>query len=528
MSDFDRDFAPPPGSGSFWGSAREDAKEQKPEKAAAPAAHDFSDFEAGEKSFDDFTAEDFAPPEPEAPEQGESKMPPPFSLDGLDLLTPPGFVGDVAAWIDSQCRYPRRRLAVASAIATVGNIGGMTHDDIKDGVTANMLVFCVAASATGKEAVQQAMGDLHRAAGMQSALQGGIKSEQEILRNLIEHQAAFYVIDEIGIFLSKVRNAQKRGGASYLEGVFALIMSAYSKANSRLLLQGDLKRELRKTFSKSKKGDFDGDDDEEVNPQSARMLNMIEDGLDRPFLSMVGYTTPSTFDGVMDGEAATQGFIGRSIIITEKDINPYSRENFRKGDVPRNIAMRLSQLYRGSSFDMMASDTNRVEFCGDRIAVPTDEDAAEMLIKVSRWLLAYADEMGEQTGEASVAMIRRAYEMVAKVSFILAMPGRRRTAEHVRWAFAYIRQEVDAKIALVFANENGKHRPEESQSARLLSYMDPDKGSSVSVLANRARITEDEARSLLVRMEHAGQVISGTGKRKYKGKPVMVWRPVEH
>ena len=172
--------------------------------------HDFSDFEEGYRgakfgqsvgySSDDFTADDFAPPAPEAPERND-RFPPPFSLDGVDLLTPPGFVGDVAAWIDSQCRYPRRRLAVASALVTVGNIGGLRHEDARDGVTANMLAFCVAASATGKEAVMQACTDLHIAAGVHYALQGGIKSEQEIMRNLIEHQAAYYIIDEIGIFL---------------------------------------------------------------------------------------------------------------------------------------------------------------------------------------------------------------------------------------------------------------------------------------------------------------------------------------
>jgi hypothetical protein len=59
---------------------------------------------------------------------------------------------------------PRRRLAVASALVTVGNIGGLRHEDTRDGVTANILAFCVAASATGKEAVQQAMAHLHHAA----------------------------------------------------------------------------------------------------------------------------------------------------------------------------------------------------------------------------------------------------------------------------------------------------------------------------------------------------------------------------
>ena len=69
-----------------------------------------------------------------------------------------------------------------------------------------------------------------------------------------------------------------------------------------------------------------------------------------------------------------------------------------------------------------------------------------MLKQVSKWLHAYADEMGEHTGEASVAMIRRAYELIAKISFILAIPTGHRTPDHVRWAFAYVRAELDAKI----------------------------------------------------------------------------------
>jgi hypothetical protein len=287
------------------------------------SADDFADFEAGYNgakfgqasgySQEDFSAEDFAPPAPEAPESND-RFPPPFPLDGLDLLTPPGFVGDVAAWIDSQCRYPRRRLAVASAIAAVGNIGGLRHEDMRDGVTANLLAFSVAASATGKEAVMQALTDLHIAAGVHYALQGGIKSEQEIMRNLIEHQAAYYIIDEIGIFLIKVRNAQKRGGAAYLESVFGAIMSGYSKANSRMLLQGDTKRELRKMFGGMlSKAEDDGRDD--LIARARRMLDMVDQGLERPFLSVVGFTTPGTFDQIMDGETATQGFVGRAIIV---------------------------------------------------------------------------------------------------------------------------------------------------------------------------------------------------------------------
>lgn len=485
---------------------------------------DFEDFEAGYRfghySDDDFKAEDFPPEKPEPPEVG-GVLAPPFPLDGIDLLSPPGFVGDVAAWIDLQCRYPRRRLAVASAIVTVGNIGGLRHEDALDGVTGNMLAFCVAASATGKEAVQQAMADLHVAAGVHFALQGGIKSEQEIMRNLIEHQAAFYIVDEIGIFLGKVRNAQKRGGAAYLEGVFGAIMSAYSKANSRLLLQGDTKRELRKVFGALlSKAQDDGED----TTRLTRMLKMVDDGLERPFLSVVGYTTPGTFDGIMDGETATQGFVGRSLIITEPDYNPPARDGFRKRPMSSHIAMRLSQLFRGGEFDS-TEGFGRIEYAGTREVVETTEEAERMLLQVSKWLHSYAEEMEQHTGEASVALIRRAYEMVAKVSFILAMPTALRTADHVRWSFAYVRSELDAKIKLVFANDNAKARPEDALAARALNYMDPDRGTTSAVLADRVHVSVAAMEALLTKMERQGQVCKLVSNRTYRGLQVCRWKP---
>ena len=58
-------------------------------------------------------------------------------------------------------------------------------------------------------------GKVHIAAGLGAAVHGNFKSEQELISNIIHHQAAFYAVDEIGTVLSKVENARKRGGAAY-------------------------------------------------------------------------------------------------------------------------------------------------------------------------------------------------------------------------------------------------------------------------------------------------------------------------
>ena len=361
----------------------------------------------------------------------------------------------------------------------------------------------------------QAFSDLHIAAGIQGALQGGIKSEQEVTRNLIEHQSAFYNVDEIGIFLGKVRNAQQKGGASYLEGVFAVIMSAYSKANSRFLLGGDTKRDLRKVYAGQLSKAQDRCEPENI-AKAERMLGMIDNGLDRPFLSLIGFTTPSTFDGIMDGETATQGFVGRSIIVNERDINPRARKGFKRKEMPMMMAGRLGVLYGGTG--------QRVEHIGKRTLVPTDDDAAAALVSINDWLLDYADHMGEKTGEASVAMIRRGYELIAKVSFILAISDGRRTLEHVRWALAYVKDEMDFKVALVFANDNKKDKPQEALAARLLGYIDADTGVSTSVLANRSRMDKPTIETMMKDLEARGMVKGSAGVRKFQGKFITIWK----
>lgn len=472
---------------------------------------DFADFNDGAAmavpTHGDFDAEHI--------EAGD--FPLPLDVAGMDLHRPPGFVGSVTDWIDSQCRYPRRRLAVASAITAIGNIGGMGHHDLRDGITANMMVFCVAASSTGKEAVMQAFNDLHIAAGVQGAMHGTMKSEQEVVRNMIEHQASFYSVDEIGIFLNKVRNAQKRGGASYLEGIFGIIMSAYSKANSRFLMSGDVSRDLRKMFTAQlSRAQDDGDDKGEA--RALRMLEMVDSGLERPFVSVMGFTTPSTFESVMDGETATSGFVGRSIIVSEREINPRPRKDFHAPEMPMMMAGKLGVIYGGSE--------GRVEYSRARRDVVTEPDADAALNDVADWLIDYAEHMGEKMGEAAIAMIRRAYELVAKISFVLAVADGTRTLDHVRWAFAYVKDEIDFKVGLVFANENARVKPEEALAARILNLVDAENGLTTSVIANRLKADTAAVEGTLKQLEGNSQVKLREG-RKYRGKIPLKWYRLE-
>lgn len=449
--------------------------------AKASGWHQSVTFDAGSE-FADFE---------EAPENGL-----PFSIAGIDLTSPPGFVGVVAEWIEAQSRRPRRALAVAGALTAMGNVAGLRYTDDLDGVTANLFTFCVAGSRTGKEAIQQAVAQIHRAAGIASATHGAIKSEQEIVRNLIRNQAALYVIDEIGIFLQKVKNAQTKGGAAYLDGVIGMLMGAYSKADGFMLLTGDAREEMQQILSKEaaqvqrKIENCEGDETrlKDRLEKIIGTLESLENGLDKPFLSLIGFTTPVTFDDLVDYQSATNGFIGRALIFNERETAPRSKRNFAKRPMSESMRATLMQIYSAGEFDLQQS--SRVEYYGERNRIATDKKAADMLGMILDWMEDQAEMHKGATGLE--ALYLGAYELVSKVSLILACPGGVRTAEHVRWAFALIRSDIEAKARLVTANDRKEDAPDLSLRARIANLVDGE-GEKLSVIYNRLRSVKREA-----------------------------------
>jgi transcription initiation factor IIE alpha subunit len=93
----------------------------------------------------------------------------------------------------------------------------------------------------------------------------------------------------------------------------------------------------------------------------------------------------------------------------------------------------------------------------------------------------------------------------------------------VRWAFAFVKDEIDFKVQLVFANDNAKNKPEDAMAARLLNLIDADTGASTSVLANRIKIDKASVEAIMQNLVERGDVICRDSGRKYKGQAVMMW-----
>jgi hypothetical protein len=449
----------------------------------------------------------------------------PFDVSGVDITCPPGFVGQVAEWIESQSRRPRRLLASAAALVAAGNLAGLRYTDDLDGVTTNLFAFCVAGSRTGKEAIQQAVATIHRAAGCGRATHGLIKSEQEIIRNLVRHQPSFYVIDEIGIFLAKVANAQKKGGASYLEGVIGALMAAYSKAAGFMLLGADVREQIRadmlKEMAALKRREDDGEQIGDRLSQLQTAFRSLDNGLEKPFLSLIGFTTPVTFDDLVDFQSATNGFIGRALLFNERDTAPRSKPGFAPLPLPMGVETMAMQIFAGGNYD---PDETRIQYRGDRVKVPTDALARDMLAKALDWFEDQAISHKSKSGLE--ALYLGAYELVSKVSLILAVAEGRRTTEHVRWAFELVRRDVDAKSLLVTANMRAKDAPGEALIAKLAAMIDGD-GETIGVLRNRLRPrTREEIDNALSMLVDSGVAEVVEIKPDHGGRVSTVYRAI--
>lgn len=449
---------------------------------------------------------------------------PDIDTSGVDLRRPPDFVGELAAWINSQCRYPREQLAVAAALTAVGNIAGLRYIDERDGVTANLFAFCVAGSGTGKEAVLQALTGIMRSASFQAACHGSIKSEQEILRNLCRHQAAYYVLDELGYLLKKLTEAKD----SYMTGVIGQLMSAYSKADGHLLMTGDAKEEVRQALMREAKQLQNQLDNNGANDRLQRRLDdaikaldSVDSGLENPFLSLIGFSTPVTFDSLVTPEQATNGFIGRALLFSEKETNPRAKRRFRKAPMPPALDMAIKNLASGGTYD---PDMTRIEHRGTKAPVPTSDSAHDMLDSILDYFEDYAEEQKSHSGLE--AIVRRAYEQVSKISFILAIASGLRTVEHVRWAFALVKHDIEAKIALAFANDNAEDKDNGSKALmlRIQSVIDKDTGATVAYLKNRMKkYSKADIEKALDFMQAGGLVKAAETVHGGTGKTVKKW-----
>lgn len=406
----------------------------------------------------------------------------PINYKAIERLTPPGMVGEIATYIKEQNMRPRDWVSVMAALSLVGNIGGLRYKDDLSGVTPNAFFMGVADSGTSKNSIIETSIDLYRRLGLADAVNGRIKSEQELVRNMMFHQANYYLVDEFGKFLGKLSKAGN-ATAHYLDGITGVLMDAYSKAESYFLLSGDQKRDYKndlvKQYSQVKKrveNDEYKDDSERIRDaikceEWRKMLEDASNGIRKPFLSLCTFTTSLGFDDFFSKETVLDGFMGRCIIFSEQESAPRMNALKNRREWPLHIVTSMMQIYSGGTYERTFDA--RVEYTGERKTVTTDQAAKTLLSRVSNFFNDLAVYYSKTNGFEALAL--RGYEAVSKVSLILSIPSEVRTVEHVEYAFAVVMHDLEHKINLVTQNETSEAKGNDEKVdhfvARVLSLL---------------------------------------------------------
>lgn len=395
----------------------------------------------------------------------EYEMPEPAASQ-TDIFNPPGLVGQIAAWINRRAIYPRPTLAVAAALHIVSNAASLRYRVMPLKTSLNLMTIGIAGSGSGKGKVLECMIEAQDAMGLGSATHGSFKSTQELVRNIIEHQCAHYIIDEFGPTLKKLGNAGK-SGAHYLEDLTANVIQIYTEADSMHLVTGDLKREMEeREVKKIAALKNRAAPDAEIEAAERKML-AARNGIKNPLLSMFATSEPFGFNSAIDNDPdlMTGGFLSRALIFTEFDDAPDIKPDSEicHDPLPAPIKTALNNIFSAGH----TSDGFRIELLGGITEIHFDAEAKLVYEQVKQYWHARAKEE-QAAGANTVSLCQRGQELTAKVAGILSVEKRAIGKTEIVWAHNLVKSVTEDKITRAKTTDELGSRNQDEKSSGLL------------------------------------------------------------
>ena len=413
----------------------------------------------------------------------------------IDLTKPPFLAGEIASWINKNSMYPRERLSTGVAIMVLSSVFGLNYRGLNNS-SLNLFMFCVAGSGTGKEGISQKYASLLRGVGIQRAMHGNFISSQELTRNLIDHQASFYNIDEFGEQLSKLKKAQQRGGG-HLESAIKDLMEIYTKANSYFYIANTHKKQFEELINKEiaqihyrKKENESLPNDDILLEKLKERLNSLDSGIKEPFLNLIGYTTPQKFEDLMDLENSENGFFNRSIVIKEIEDNPRWKEDFKFIPLDEDLEYRyLVNKLNNYYYQGFTPVDKRIERLIDKpIELPCNDKNRALLNQIREDIYWLTEDQKEKQG--FTAHLKRVYESILKVATLLSISEGEMQTEAILWAKEFIFADVELKLNITSANVNSKTM--QGLESKILSQLDKSEGLSFANIRNKLRSNKKE------------------------------------
>lgn len=302
------------------------------------------------------------------------------------LLSPPGLVGQLVAWMNRTAFKRQPALALANALAFWGAVVGRKVADDRD-LRTNLYTMGVAHSGSGKDHSRACVKKLCKAAGATDTILGGeeIASDSAILASLHRSPSLLFQLDEIG---HMVAAGNAYNAATYTKAIPVTFTKLFSSAATLYLGK------------------------EYASAEVARQ------DIDQPNACLYGTTVPSTLYAGLSPSQIRDGFLGRVLVFIADDDDP--EPTYPPLEQPPEALIAAVQAWAIRRIDAPAGTGNLAAAMTDFQLIATTEPAAEARFR--RLQASTRDDRAElREGTAGLdALWSRAEENSRKVALVLA------------------------------------------------------------------------------------------------------------
>ena len=303
-----------------------------------------------------------------------------------ELLNPPGFVGEVVEYMNSQAWRDQPILSVAAAITFAGALMGRRFQ-AKDGMRTN--IYCMGIGETGcgkdnaRSCIKKIIEQCNDSGMANFCTVENIASETSIYSALTLEPSPIFLLDEIGIFFKTTQG----NNASHLIGVPAALLKLFT--SSDIMTSG-------KSYADTKK----------------------QIRVNQPNLCIYGTATPGQFFDNLSKENLEQGLLGRMLVFESEEARPPAKRYVDKKKPSTDLTDKVKWLFHHTKNHNPEGNVSGVEIVNP-LVVPLTIEADEMI-----WN--FTQEMDEAFHQAKrdgrvYEIYTRCVEIAKKVALILAV-----------------------------------------------------------------------------------------------------------
>lgn len=412
-----------------------------------------------------------------------------------ELLSPPGYVGDLAKWIIKTANRPQPKLAVIASIVGAGALFGGKVRDFSNGRT-NIYGIGVAETSAGKDRPFKAIEEIFYAAGAGALLGGGrVTSDTAIELGLQNNRTQLWNIDEVGDYFKGIkRSGMGAGNSPHLSTIIPCLKQMWSCA--ACMYRGKQKAD----------GEF-------------RTIT-------EPHACLWGLTTPGRFYEGFSSDELEDGFMPRILIAISKDMPAIRTIEYE--DPPESL-VTITQAWFNR---IIPPDTSSGNILGaistSQMLVETEPRARQVFAEFGEFCDRVRED-GRAIDDKTRHLWGKAYENARRVALTIACGEEfecpRIKGFHAEYACKLIKQLVSDVVQSIRENMSDTIWEKEKKSIIRIVEAAGEAGISYSELTKRTQSLRDgKTRDMYVQdLIDANIILRGPHPLRPSARKGWVW-----